>query len=293
LEGRSLSSITGETRLALRDLEERWLGEYRNINHKLQAASDGPYKKALALEKQRHENEFLLRYLASSAFLPGYGFPTDVVNLKTYNVEDFLHQQRKGEASREDSIFDNKEMPSRSLNIAIREYAPGAQVVIDGRVYRSAGVSLQWHAEGQVNEAQKFDIAWRCPECGNTGVIENAYANNEGLCCSHCTTPIPPGERRMVLRPGGFVTDFYEETTNDVTSQKFIRVERPRIQLHGESISLPDQRCGFVRFGHDGSVFHHSSGEHEKGYAVCMTCGRAESMLATGDVPNDLQPDKA
>jgi len=293
LEGRSLSSITGETRLALRDLEERWLGEYRNINHKLQAASDGPYKKALALEKQRHESEYLLRYLASSAFLPGYGFPTDVVSLKTYNVEDFLHQQRKGDASREDSIFDNKEMPSRSLNIAIREYAPGAQVVIDGRVYRSAGVSLQWHGDGQVNEAQKFDIAWRCPECGSTGVIENAYANNSGLCCSHCTTPIPPTELCTVLRPGGFVTDFYEETTNDVTSQKFIRVERPRIQLNGESIALPDQRCGFVRFGHDGSVFHHSSGEYEKGYAVCMTCGRAESMLASGEVPKDLQPDKS
>lgn len=168
LEGRSCSSITGETRLALRDLENRWLGEYRNINHKLQAASDGPYKKALALEKLRHENEYLLRYLASSAFLPGYGFPTDVVSLKTYNVED--QSSMKGDTSREDSIFDNKEMPSRSLNIAIREYAPGAQVVIDGRVYRSAGVSLQWHADGQVNEAQKFDTAWRCPECGNTGV---------------------------------------------------------------------------------------------------------------------------
>ncbi|EZQ18206.1 DEAD/DEAH box helicase [Halopseudomonas bauzanensis] len=293
LEGRSLSSITGETRLALRNLEERWLSEYRNINQKLQAASDGPYKKALALEKQRHENEYLLRYLASSAFLPGYGFPTDVVSLKTYNVEDFLHQHWKSDASREDSIFDNKEMPSRSLNIAIREYAPGAQVVIDGRVYRSAGVSLQWHADGQVNEAQKFDIAWRCPECGNTGLVENAYANNEGLCCSHCTTPIPSSERHMVLRPGGFVTDFYEETTNDVTSQKFIRVERPRIQLNAESIALPDQRCGFVRFGHEGSVFHHSSGEHEKGYAICMTCGRAESMLASGEVPKDLQPDKA
>ncbi|MFM4832820.1 DEAD/DEAH box helicase [Aeromonas media] len=292
LEGRSCSSITGETRLALRDLENRWLGEYRNINHKLQAASDGPYKKALALEKLRHENEYLLRYLASSAFLPGYGFPTDVVSLKTYNVEDFLHKQRKGDTSREDSIFDNKEMPSRSLNIAIREYAPGAQVVIDGRVYRSAGVSLQWHADGQVNEAQKFDTAWRCPECGNTGVSENAYANTEGLRCSHCTTLIPPSERRMVLHPGGFVTDFYEETTNDVTSQKFIRVERPRIQLNGESIALPDQRCGFVRFGHDGSVFHHSSGENENGYAVCMSCGRAESMLASGEVPKELQAGK-
>lgn len=89
-----------------------------------------------------------------------------------------------------------------------------------------------------------------------------------------------------------FVTDFYEETTNDVTSQKFIRVERPRIQLNGESIALPDQHCGFVRFGHDGSVFHHSSGEHEKGYAVCMTCGRAESMLASGEMPRICNPIK-
>lgn len=290
LEGRSLSSITGETRQALSDLEERWLAEFRNINQKLQAASDGPYKKALELEKKRHENEYLLRYLASSAFLPGYGFPTDVVSLKTYNVEDFLHKQRNDNSSREDSIFDNKEMPSRSLNIAIREYAPGAQVVIDGRVYRSAGVSLQWHADGQVNEVQKFDIAWRCPECGNTGVIEHAYANSDGLCCAHCATPIPSSERHVVLRPGGFVTDFYEPTTNDVTSQKYIRVQRPRIQLNGESIALPDQRCGFVRFGHEGSVFHHSSGEHETGYAVCMKCGRAESMLPSGDVPKGLQP---
>lgn len=296
LEGRSLSAITGDTRLALSNIAERWLDEFRNINHKLQAATEGPYKRALTLEKQRNENEYLLRHLASSAFLPGYGFPTDVVSLKTYNMEDFLHKQqsnqRKNNASREDSIFDNKEMPSRSLNIAIREYAPGSQVVIDGRVYRSAGVSLQWHTDGQRNEAQKFDIAWRCPECGNTGVIENAYSNSQGLSCGHCATPIPPSERRIVLRPGGFVTDFYEETTNDVTTQKFIRVERPRIQLNGESIALPDQRCGFIRFGHDGSVFYHSSGEHEKGYAVCMNCGRAESMLASGEVPDSLQPDK-
>lgn len=293
LQGRSLSSITNESRLAFHDLQDRWLSEYRNINQKLHTASDGPYKKALELEKNRHENEYLLRSLASSAILPGYGFPTDVVNLKTYNVEDFVHEKHKTSVSREDSIYDNKEMPSRSLDIAIREYAPGAQVVIDGRVYRSAGVSLQWHADGQVNEAQKFDIAWFCPECGNTGVTENAYANNEGLRCSHCTTSIPINERRMVLRPGGFLTDFYEPTTNDVTSQKFIRVERPRIQLIGENIALPDQRCGFVRFGHEGSVFHHSSGEHEAGYAVCMACGRAESMLAIDQIPKELQPDKS
>lgn len=291
LDGCLLSTILAETQESVRILEDRWLEESRKLNAKLQAATDLPYKKALELEKKRHDGEYLLRDLASRAFLPGYGFPTDVVTLNTYNIEDFKHQRTHPE-SREDSIFNNKELPSRGLNIAIREYAPGSQVVIDGRVYRSAGISLQWHASGQVNEAQKFDIAWRCSNCGATGVIENAYTNSSELTCSHCMHAIQPNERRTVLRPGGFVTDFYESTTNDITSQKFIRVERPRIQLTGETISLPDKRCGFVRFGHDGSVFHHSSGEHEKGYAVCLTCGRADSMLASGDIPKNLLPDQ-
>ncbi|HEJ1890211.1 DEAD/DEAH box helicase [Pseudomonas aeruginosa] len=292
LQGRVVLSITADTRDAIQEIESCWLEELRKLNHKQLTAKDEPYKKALELEKKRHCDEYLLRDLAARAFLPGYGFPTDVVTLNTYNIEDFKHK-RERKSSREDSVFNNKELPSRGLNIAIREYAPGSQVVIDGRVYRSAGVSLQWHASGQVNEAQKFDIAWRCSHCGAAGVKENAYTNSAELTCTHCAAHIPFSEQRKVLRPGGFVTDFYESTSNDISSQKFIRVERPRIQVAGSNIALPDPSCGFVRFGHGGSVFHHSSGEHEKGYAVCMICGRAESMLASGDIPKTLLPDQS
>jgi DEAD/DEAH box helicase domain-containing protein len=259
----SIRSISSEAEKSIRDLEERWLGEYNKIDGKIKVAKDEAYKRALSLEKKRHEEEYLLRDLAARAFLPGYGFPTDVVTLNTYNIEDFKHAKNYT-SSREDSVFNNKELPSRGLNIAIREYAPGAQVVIDGRVYKSAGVSLQWHAGGQINEAQKFDLSWRCSTCGATGIVENAYTNNEEMPCSHCQAQIQFSEKKLILRPEGFITDFYESTSNDISSQKFIRVERPRVQLSGESISLPDKRCGYVRFGHDGSVFHHSSGENEK-----------------------------
>jgi hypothetical protein len=288
LTGRSLVSICADALIILEDIQERWTSEYRKLNEKLLTATDPAYKKALSLELKRHENEYLLRDLASRAFLPGYGFPTDVVSLNTYNIEDFINQsQQKSENSREDNIFNSKEQPSRGLNIAIREYAPGSQVVIDGRVYRSAGVNMQF------NQTQKFDMAWRCTKCGAGGVAENAYSNSNELKCSHCQAEIEISERKMVLRPSGFVTDFFEPTSNDINSQKFIRVERPRIQLVGESQALPDSRCGHVRFGHDGKVFYHSSGEHEKGYAVCMTCGRAESMTISGDVPVALQADKS
>lgn len=293
LAGRSLASIAEDSLAILADIEERWTAEYRKLNEKLAAATDEPYKKALSFELKRHEDEYLLRDLAARAFLPGYGFPTNVVNLNTYNVEDFKNQARQKEKkSREDNIFTSKEQPTRGLDIAIREYAPGAQVVIDGRVYRSAGISLHWHSGGAINEAQKFDIAWYCRNCGAAGVVENAYTNSADMKCLHCSHGIPFSEQKVVLRPSGFLTDFYEPTTNDISSQKFIRVERPRIQLEGEALALPDQRCGHIRFGHKGSVFYHSSGEHEKGYAVCLSCGRAESMTHEGEVPLALRPDK-
>lgn len=291
--GRLLADIYTTSAAELRDIQQRWIAEFEKLSRLIDKAKENAYKKALSLELKRHEDEYLLRDLSVRAYLPVYGFPTDVVTLNTYNIEDFKQSQGKRDSgSRDDNPAKWKELPSRGLDIAIREYAPGAQVVIDGRVHRSVGVSLQWHAGGQINEAQKFDIAWRCKKCGADGVMENAYSNSDDLSCTHCNAEIPLSHRKQILRPSGFVTDFYESASNDVTSQKFIRVERPRIQLDGRPVALPDTRCGFVRYGHKGSVFYHSSGEFEHGYAVCMSCGRADSMTAQDNVPAELMPDK-
>ena len=293
LEGRSSQVIASETSQAISSLEERWQNEYQKLTLKLTAATDEPYKKALSFEQKRLENEYLLKDLASRAFLPGHGFPTDVVSLNTYNIEDFKYQGiKKSAEGREDSIFDNKAMPSRGLNIAIREYAPGSQIVIDGRVYKSAGISLNWHSAAKVKESQKFDFAWQCSHCGATGVIENLYTNNDSLNCYHCGESVPKEHQKTVLTPSGFVTDFYEPTSNDVSSQNYIRVERPRVQLRGESVAFPDKRCGFLNFGHHGTVFYHSSGENENGYAICLGCGRAESMGKDDLLPIIFEPGK-
>lgn len=292
LGGRSFESIAADTLGALRRIADYWVSEAEKLRMRLDGAKDGPYTRALKFELKRHEEAFLLHELAARAFLPGYGFPTNVVNLNTYNIAEFAEKRRQEETKdREDNIFTLKEQPTRSLDVAIREYAPGAQVVIDGRVHRSAGIALPWQGNGD-REAQKFDKAWRCPECGCTGMMENAYLNSANLQCSNCREPIPEAEQRLVLRPSGFVTDFWEASTNDIDHQKFIRVARPRVSLDGEVLALPDARCGFLRFGHDGTVFHHSSGEHEKGYAICLSCGRADSMTADDQVPLDLRADR-
>ncbi len=294
MAGRILSMIEDESIGILSAIYEHWVEEYDQLVHKISVAKDVSYEKALHFELKRHEDEYLLRDLSARAFLPGYGFPTNVVNLKTYNIEDFDNQlNRKDSKYREDNIFMHKEQPTRGLDIAIREYAPGAQVVIDGRVYKSAGIGLHWHSGGAVKEAQKFDIAWRCTHCGINGFKENAYSNEENMVCTRCDHEIAFSEKKMVLKPSGFTTDFFESTSNDISSQKYIRVERPRIHLEGQSLALPDSRCGHIRYGHQGNIFYHSSGENETGYAVCMACGRAESMTQTCKVPTGLGPEKS
>lgn len=292
LEAKSLATLADEAKLKISNLAKDWRDDYARINQRVEQASEPAYKKAMELERKRHEEEYLLRDLAARAFLPGYGFPTDVVSLSTYNVEDFLDKQtRKEHSSRDDNIFQYKEKPSRDMSVAIREYAPGAQVVIDGRVYKSAGILLHAFQTGD-SGIQKFDIAWRCSRCGTQGYKEYAYLNEQELTCYECHSLIPYTEIKRILRPAGFVTDFYESTSNDVSSQKFIPVNTPRVSVEGNTTSLPDARCGFIRFGHNGHVFYHSSGENQHGFAICMECGKAESMTTNNEIPAPLQSNR-
>lgn len=290
LADRSVASICDAASERIRRIGDAWRGEKAKLDALIAEAAEGPYRRALERELTRLEKEYLLRDLSSRAFLPGYGFPTDVVTLNTSNKIDFQTKHYGEDTTREDNRFISREMPSRSLDIAIREYAPGSQVVIDGRVFRSAGLSLHWHAAGAVNEAQRFDVSWRCRNCGSTGLTEHAYANESDVTCGECGASGGHLEKDKVIRPAGFLTDFFAEMSNDISTQKFVPTQEPRVSVRGEAVALPDSRCGHLIFGHDGHVFHHSRGEHEHGYAVCMACGRAESMSATNEPPHQFRP---
>ncbi|MGF6396140.1 DEAD/DEAH box helicase [Pseudomonas plecoglossicida] len=281
---------------AIKPLQSRWLNSYRFLlSEERQAKTNSPYLKRLQVEKTRHCNEYLLRDLAARTFLPGYGFPTDVVNFDNFTIEDYVRERNAGSAlkqDREDNVSRYKGLPSRNLSIAIREYAPGAEIVLDGRVFRSAGVSLHWHnLNADSKEAQKLDIAWRCDVCGAVD-YEEALVRADELTCSNvdCQALIKPQNIRTVLQPSGFVTDAYVSASNDIQHQKFIPVETAWVFVNASKTPLPNPAVGAMTYGTDGKVFHHSSGEHGTGFALCMSCGRAESMQADSTFPRELSP---
>ena len=62
--------------------------------------------------------------------------------------------------------------------------------------------------------------------------------------------------------------------------------------VDGTVIALPDPDCGYVRFGEEGQMVVRSGGENGTGFAICMRCGRADSMTSKGELPSEMQPDK-
>ncbi|WP_342208494.1 DEAD/DEAH box helicase [Shewanella xiamenensis] len=283
-------------------LQKQWVKEYQYLELELQTAlPDSPYAYRLKIEKIRLVKEYLLRELASKSFLPGYGFPTDVVSFDNNNIEDFIRarkEKKTDKEDREDNVSRMRGLPSRNLVVAIREYAPGAEIVLDGRVFRSGGVALHWHnvSDSNTTEAQKFDLAWRCDCCGQTGYETEVTVSELNMTCTNqnCGQQIKSKHIRRVLQPTGFVTDFYSPPSNDISSQRFIPVEPAWVSVgKADQISLPNSNMGYMASNTDGTVFNHTSGAHGKGFALCMQCGRAESLDSNGDFPSDLSPTKS
>ncbi|CAL94925.1 DEAD/DEAH box helicase [Azoarcus olearius] len=295
----SLERLVAAAGRMAQDHARKWLSEFDVVEAELArlstpAGMTEPAYKALKIQRKRLTGEYLLRELATEGFLPGYGFPTDIAPLDTLTVDELARieatqrRQQQDEAGRIDNRMRFRELPSRDMVTALREYAPGSEVVIDGLVYRAAGITLNWHTPASVteaNEIQSIRDAWRCRHCGSSGTHVRASRLLE---CPDCGSLLGADKevRFDYLEPAGFAVDLYSTPHNDVSTQTFVPVSLPWINANGEWLPLPNPALGVHRSSVDGVVFHHSAGIHGHGFAICLCCGRAEPMEGEDDLPD-------
>ena len=233
-----------------------------------------PGLRAIKWQIQRLEDEYLLSELANRQFLPGYGFPNGIVSFVPLTMGD-LKRRKSPAAERDDSSGRRLGYPSRQMEMAIREYAPGAEIVMDGRVYESGGVTLNWHIPpgvGNANEVQALRHVWRCRRCGATGDLHAPPDR-----CPQCEGPV---ESRKYLEPAGFAVDIRYSPHNNIVSPTYIPVEPPWISCPKQDWTpLADPNAGRYRYTDEGHLFHGSLGARRHGYAVCLRCGRAASEV--------------
>jgi hypothetical protein len=288
LEGSTITELTANSAIILKVISKRWNDEYDLLKEELKEASslkdNDPYKRRIERDIETHEKEYLLSELVSGGFLPGYGFPTGITPFNPYTIENYK-RQRGSKGAKEDNLLHYKAKPSRNLAMALREYAPGADVVLDGLVYKSSGISLNWHIpddDAGIVENQKIRQAWRCTKCGSSGVSSSTF-NNE---CSNCRSHIETSSKIEFIQPNGFATDFYSSPTNDVSVQEYIPSQEPWIDAGGVLRALPNSSLGYYKSSTGGNIFYYSSGKNGNGYALCLGCGRAESMKEDGSDPS-------
>ena len=295
-EGYRIASLVAEAGKTVASHAQQWLVELDAINVQMDQLvkrneADRVPMRALEVQLTRLKGEYLLREMATSGVLPGYGFPTDITTFETLNKDSKEIQQNrdKGHAGREDNKFQRRELPSRDTVTALREYAPGASVVIDGLVYESAGITLNWHAPAtldQVKELQNIRQAWRCGHCGSSGtfvLVQHLEA------CPDCGSSLGASTRSLqYLEPAGFSVDLFAETHNDITLQEYVPVETPWITARGIWVPLINPSLGRFRSTPQGSIFHYSSGTKRLGYALCLECGRAANMGNHDDLQHGI-----
>lgn len=130
-----------------------------------------------ALKKER-----TIAILAESGVLPKYGFPTDLVELHLLDIEN--------------SAGENRLELSRGMRQAIREYAPGAEIVAGKTLWKSVGLRKP---KGQELRKRRYG---KCPNCETfVWPIENYSDKGE---CPVCHTEFAL-EKNMLIPSYGFV----------------------------------------------------------------------------------------
>ena len=241
------------------------------------ASNEQAAMKRLSIHLKRLCQDYLLSVLASRGVLPGHGFPTDVVSFVTRTEK--LDPPDAEENSRFNAY------PQRSLDAAIREYAPGSEVVLDGLVHKSAGVTLNWKQPASANAIRDVQVLmwrWCCPECGEVGSVR--HHSPERRDCPACGA----GEAQWFeyLQPAGFAVDLREEPHADADVITYVPPQPTEVSAAGAAwIPMFDPARGRRRATREGSVFYCNAGPDGMGYAICLSCGRADAPLGQPHSP--------
>nr|MBA3920694.1 DEAD/DEAH box helicase [Nostocaceae cyanobacterium] len=202
--------------------------------------------------------------LAQASILPIYGFPIDVVRLLTGESNE--HNSAKG-----------KHRLERDRRLALGEYAPDQNIIVDDRMYKSVGILKPTELE------QKF--YWVCQNCNHF-----LDSNKEGELIESCHVcgdkPFSPAGKKMILYkiPKAFTTDW--EKLPEVTP--YIKPQRqPVSQIclinDGHSPKPLPSKSGLytITVSKGGNFFLANKGSYgkvkgsdKKGFAICNTCGR-------------------
>ncbi len=194
----------------------------------------------------------LIGYLANRNVLPKYGFPVDTVELRTAHC---------------DSQVGARLELSRDLSVAIHEYAPGAELIAGGVLWRSGGI---YRLPGRELITRSYTV---CRGCGH---YREGGADLEPA-CSACGRPADGPVREYCVPEFGFVADPRTGKPAVVPPQRSWNGAVHVVSL-GEELAETCWKAGtgalaWCHSGARGRLVSLAEGPGGSGFLICDWCG--------------------
>lgn len=228
--------------------------------------------KAAGMENdgKRWANSPIVNFLSKYGIIPSYSFPIDNIELQVMDGT-FRRNSFGGNSA-------NIEL-NRDAKMGIREYAPGAEVVANGRVWTSAGIA---HQPRQFMPTFAYKT---CTSCLHIESHEDRSLIPDN--CSSCSQPLA-GEVSYHKEPKGFITSAHEPNGKEPSFRRNLAPPSMESQLIGNAPAYRFEGTDLLRAqwvyqsAQDGRMIIINKG-HGRGFRSC-SCGWAFS------VPNTANP---
>ena len=194
----------------------------------------------------------LIGFLANRNILPKYGFPVDTVELRTAHC---------------DSQVGARLELTRDLSVAIHEYAPGAEVVAGGVLWRSAGI---YRLPGRELITRSYTVCRGCQHYREGGEdLEPA--------CTACGRPADGPVREYCVPEFGFVADPRTGKPGNAPPQRSWNGAVHVVSL-GEELAearwrAPGSAVAWCHSGTRGRLVSLAEGPGGSGFLICDWCG--------------------
>lgn len=225
--------------------------EYQAAEEQQKEAKNYDFAKYFFKVQQSLKKESVIKKLSDYTVIPKYGFPVDVVDLTVIGKM----RQNKTEYNL-----------NRDLSIAISEYAPGSEVVVDGEKYVSRYINIP-----RIGSLERYFYI-NCKECGYSEISSTPFEHVDQ--CPECHKPLKMyGTPYFVVPSLGFATDPTKHPS---------RTRRPLRTYAGEVKYLGGGRKDDDFFDYKGMVQIETFTEDEmlvmnnNSFYTCEGCGYTE-----------------
>lgn len=227
----------------------------------------------------------VLDCLLEESILPTYSFPRNVIGFE-------IEEPTKGKKL--------LQKPERSVDIAISEYAPGREIVVDKKTYISGGIythtaKYSKTEDFRANPAKSYidspdyrKIVYFCknPSCGWFGLSENVAKDDRCPFCGNKEL-----ERSELLKPWGFAPRNGEDADSSQDDSEYSYAELPSYSATPNEDML-DTEYAHIRYSNrrDCDLIVVNRGPENKGFDICKKCGAAYPSVEQARQTNRIKP---